>query len=84
MFKYFAKSSLIADKTHQYQRQRCSSTTADRNKAYYLEIKEGLLRYLVDFKASFLLCGEKNSMRQFRHFDPTANEQTRRCAQASR
>ena len=35
---------------------RYSSTSTDRNKAHYLKIKAGLLRYLDDFKTSFLLC----------------------------
>ena len=46
------------------------------NKAYYLEIKAGCLKYLESFRASFMFGGKVWTF-------PTASEQTRHCAQAS-
>ena len=50
MFKYFAKFRLTVHNIYLYHRSRYSSTTTDRNKATYLDIKAGLLQ--ISAKAS--------------------------------
>ena len=51
-----------------------------QNKAFYLEIKTGLLQYLEGFDPTpFWLCREKNKFGFL-----TANDQTRRCECASK
>ena len=50
MFKYFAKFRRTVHNTYLNHRPRYSSTTADRNKAIYLDIKTGLLQ--ISSKAS--------------------------------